>query len=85
MGWIDYKKAYGMVPQSWNLECLKFFGAAENIRRLLENSMKSWRTELTSNGQSLGTVSIKRSIFQGDFLSPLLFVLTMILLTLILR
>ena len=85
MGWIDYKKAYDMVPHPWILECLKLFGAAENIRSLLENSMKSWRTELTSNGQTLGTVSIKRGIFQGDSLSPLLFVVTMIPLTLILR
>ena len=43
MGWIDYKKAYDMVPHSWILECLKLFGAAENIRSVLENSMKSWR------------------------------------------
>ena len=85
MGWLDYKKAYDMVPHPWILECLKLFGAAENIRSLLENSMKSWRTELTSNGQTLGTVSIKRGIFQGDSLSPLLFVVTMIPLTLILR
>ena len=38
-----------------------------------------------SNGQSLGNVDIKRDIFQGDSLSPLLFVITMIPLTLILR
>ena len=85
MGWKDYKKAYDMVPHSWILECLILFGAAENIRSLLENSMMSWQTELTSNGQTLGTVSIKRCIFQGDSLSPLLFVVTMIPLTLILR
>ena len=85
MGWIDYKKAYDLVPHLWILECLKLFGAAENIRSLLENSMKSWRTELTSNGQRLGTVPIKGDIFQGDSLFPLLFVVTMIPLTLILR
>lgn len=32
MGWIDYKKAYDMVPHSWILKCLKLSGAAENIR-----------------------------------------------------
>ena len=58
MGWIDYKKAYDVVPHSW---ILKLFGAAENIRSLLENSMKSWRTELTSNGQSLGSAPIKEA------------------------
>ena len=84
MEWIDYKKAYDMLPHPWILECLKLFGAAENIRSLLENSMNSWRAELTSNGQSLGTVPIKRGIFQGDSLFSLLFVVTMIPLTLIL-
>ena len=25
MGWIDYRKAFDMVPQSWILECLQMF------------------------------------------------------------
>ena len=79
VGWIDCKKAYDMVPYSWILECLKQLGTAENIRNLLKNSMKSWRTELTSNGQCLGTVPIKRDIFQGDSLSLLLFVIPLTL------
>ena len=33
MEWIDYyKKAYDMVQNSWNKECLDFFGVAENIK-----------------------------------------------------
>ena len=32
MGWIDYKKAYDMVPHSWIIECLDLFGGAENIK-----------------------------------------------------
>ena len=31
MAWIDYKKAYDMVPHSWNIECLDLFGVAEFI------------------------------------------------------
>ena len=42
MAWIDYKKAYDMVPHSWILECLKALGIDEGIRKLLENSMKKW-------------------------------------------
>ena len=37
------------------------------------------------NGEVLGEVDVKRGIFQGDSLSPLLFVLSMIPLSLILR
>ena len=31
MAWIYYKKAYDMVPHSWNIECLDLFGVAEFI------------------------------------------------------
>ena len=87
MCWIDnmYKKAFDMVPHSCILECLAMFGVAENVRVLLANTMKSWQTVLTSNGVNLGEVNIKRGIFQGDSLSPLLFVIALIPLTLILR
>ena len=47
--------------------------------------MSSWRTELTSSGEMLGSVRIRRGIFQGDSLSPLLFVICMIPLTCVLR
>ena len=47
--------------------------------------MKQWNTELTASNQRLGNVKIRRGIFQGDSLSPLLFVLVMIPLTLVLR
>ena len=61
------------------------FGIAENVRKFMSDSMRSWKLELTSSGESLGDVDIQRGIFQGDSLSPLLFVLCMIPLTLILR
>ena len=38
MAWIDYKKAYDMVPHSWIIECLDYFGVAENIKSLLVNT-----------------------------------------------
>ena len=41
MAWIDYKKAYDMVPHSWILECLEALGIDEGIRKLIENSMTS--------------------------------------------
>ena len=85
LGLIDYKKAYDMKPHPWILECLGLVGTAQNIKNLLANSMNGWKTKLISNGQSLGSVDIKRGIFQGDSLSPLLLVKTMIPLTLILR
>ena len=85
MAWIDYKKAYDMVPHSWIIECLDLFGVAENIKSLLVNSMEKWKVMLCSGHSELGEVKIKRGIFQGDSLSPLVFVLALIPLGLILR
>ena len=39
--------------------------------------MRNWKTELSADGKSLSVVNMKRGIFQGDSLSPLLFVLVM--------
>ena len=85
MAWIDYKKAYDMAPYSWIIECLDLFGVAENIKSLLVNSIEKWKVKLCSGNSELGEVEIKRGIFQGDSLSPLVFVLALIPLSLILR
>ena len=58
MAWIDYKKAYDMVPHSWIIECLDLFGVAENIKSLLVNSMEKWKVMLCSGNPELGEVEI---------------------------
>ena len=77
MAWIDYKKAYDFVPHSWIKECMEIFGIAKNVRDFLVDSMDKWKLSLTSNGKELGDVEVKRGIFQGDSLSPLLFMVSM--------
>ena len=85
MAWIDYRKAYDMVPHSWIVECMSMFRIAENVKTCIESSMENWKIELTSLVESLGQVDIRRRIFQGNSLSPLLFVICMIPLSLVLR
>lgn len=85
VAWIDYKKAFDMVPHSWILKCLRVFGCADNVVKFIANSMKGWKCTLVCNEKVLGIVPIKRGIFQGDSLSQLLFVLCMIPLSLVLR
>ena len=85
MAWIDYKKAYNMVPHSWIIDCLETVGINEKIRRLLAESLKLWREELIIGEENLGQVNIRRGFFQGDSLSPLLFVVCLLPLTHILR
>ena len=76
MTWIDYKKDYDIVSHSWIKECLDLFGVAENIKTLLVNSMEKWRVMLCGGNSELGEVDITKGIFQGDSLSPSVFVET---------
>ena len=64
---------------------MEMFGIAENLRTFLQKSMQQWRLSLTANGEDLGEVNVKKEIFQGDSLSPLMFVLSMVPLSLILK
>ena len=85
MAWIDYKKAFDMIPHSWLIECLEIYGAEENTIKFLKNTMTHWKTILTSSGTKLAEVNIKRGIFQGDALSPLLFITALIPMTRVLE
>ena len=78
---IDYRKAYDSVPHSWVLDVLKLYKVADNICAFLKASMLMWKT---LNGNHLGYVNIRRGIFQGDSLSPLLFVMCLFPLSMIL-
>ena len=73
VAWIDYMEAYDMVPHTWILWCLKIF-----------KTMKNWKVQLTL-GEVLGEVKINRDIFLGESLSPILFVMTLILLSILVR
>ena len=85
MAWIDYKKAFDMMPHSRLIECLEIYGAEENTIRFLNNTMPNWKTVLTSSGTRQAEISIRRVIFQGYSLSPLLFIVAMIPMTRVLE
>ena len=85
MAWIDYRKAFDMIPHTWLIECLRIYGAEDKTVSFLKNTMPNWKTELTSSGEKLAKVNIRRGIFQGDSLSPLLFIVAMIPMTRVLQ
>ena len=70
-----------MILHSWLIECLEIYGTEENTIRFLKNTMPTWKTILTSSGTRLAEVNIRRGIFQGDSLSPLVFIVAMIPMT----
>ena len=57
MVWIDYKKAYDMVPHSGILESFELVQVSDNILEFLKRSMANWQTELTSCG---GKIHLER-------------------------
>lgn len=63
MAWVDYQKAYDTVPHSWILECMDMFKVADNISNMIAKSMTSWKTKLTSYGERIEKVNIKREMF----------------------
>ena len=71
MAWIDYKKAYNMVAQSWIINYLKMYKISTEVINFIEKTMKTWRGELTAGGISLNETKIQRGVFQGDALSSL--------------
>ena len=75
-----------MIPHSRIVKCLRMFGAAENMVLLLERSMNQWQVELSAGiGRTFGSINVTRGFIQGDCLSPLLFVLAFIPLSMLLR
>ena len=74
MASIDDKNAYDMVLQRWIVDRLKMYKISGEVVKFIENTMENWRVELTAGRKSLTEVKIQKGIFQGDALSPLLFV-----------
>ena len=66
-----------MAPHSRLLKCLDILKIDDNLRTLIKNSLKTWRTDLICEGAKIGAVKIKRGIFQEDELSPMLFIITL--------
>jgi hypothetical protein len=80
--YIDYKKAFDSVPHSWILEVLGIYGLSDTIVRFLGQIMERWETVLMlrlngPNSVETSPIRIRRGIYQGDSLSPLLFCLAM--------
>ena len=68
VAWINYRKAYNVVQQSWIQKCIEMFEVVANVRSFVKASMKQWNTELTASNERLGNAKIRRGIFQGDSL-----------------
>ena len=73
---VDYTNAYDMVSHLRIIATMIMVGLADNIIGLIKQSMNKWnkcKTNLYADGKLLGSVAIRRGIFQGDSFLPLPF------------
>ena len=66
MAWIDNKKAYDMILQSWILHCLKMYKISHEVINFIEKTIQTLKVELTAEGRRFAKTKIQRGIFQGD-------------------
>ncbi|XP_074616678.1 uncharacterized protein LOC141876074 [Acropora palmata] len=59
MAWIDYRKAYDMVPHSWIGECLEMFGIAVNIDSLVQ-TVHRFSIDMEFGIRKCGVLVLKR-------------------------
>lgn len=79
MAWVDYQKAFDSISHEWLLKVLDVYKCPTAIKDFLEIVIPNWNVIMTAKGscESVTTdpIYIRRGIFQGDSLSPLLFCL----------
>ncbi len=85
MTFIDYKKAYDRVPHSWIFSCMTMCGISPTIVDLFDTSFKQSSVDLMVGNDRLGRIKIRRGIFQGDSVSPLHFIISLIPLSFLLN
>lgn len=77
--WVDYRKAFDSVSHEWLLKVLDLYECPDAVKSFLLMVMPKWRVVMTAQGAhdtvETDHIYIRRGIFQGDSLSPLLFCL----------
>ena len=80
MVYVDYAKAYDSVPHQWTLDVMTAYKISPIIIDFLAAAMKLWKTDLwlyySGGCLVVKDIRFKRGIYQGDSLSPLLFIIS---------
>ncbi|CAH0732035.1 unnamed protein product, partial [Brenthis ino] len=78
---IDYQKAFDSISHEWLLRVLDIYRCPPVIKNFLERAMPKWKVIMTAKGSTdsytTEPIYVRRGIFQGDSLSPLLFCLAL--------
>lgn len=81
IAWIDYRKAFDSIPHSWLVETLNIYRTSSVLLSFITKTMTTWKTDLhlstKSSTLTIRDITIKKGIYQGDSLSPLLFCMSL--------
>ena len=83
--WEQYKTEKSSYGQDWLQEGIWYAPTKLDITLSQNVQNITWSHKLTAGGRSIAETKIQRGIFQGDALSPLLFIIAMMPLNHILR
>ena len=87
--WMDLKKAYDSVYKKWQVAALQLIKTPKWIVRYVEQAGSKWRTsinlQVNRKTHTSSEVPIEKGIFQGDTLIPLLFVVSIITVSLLIN
>ncbi|XP_030746059.1 uncharacterized protein LOC115874901 [Sitophilus oryzae] len=89
MAWIDYRKAFDSTSHELILRLLRTLEAPEAVVDCIERLMPLWKTRVCINNGTTkictDAIQLRRGVFQGDSLSPLLFCISLLPLSIALR
>nr|CAI5870488.1 unnamed protein product [Callosobruchus analis] len=89
MAWIDYRKAFDTTSHELIVRLLECLSVDNQIVGCIKHLMPLWKTRFTiTSGETrvrTELVSFKRGVFQGDSLSPLLFCISLLPLSIALK
>ena len=65
MVWIDYKKAYDIVLQTWMVDSVEIYKISNKVLNFITKTMENWRVELATEGKIKAEVKKPKSHLLG--------------------
>ena len=82
MAWIDYRKTFDSTSHELLFHLFRCLAMSTPLGRCIKDMLPLWRTRFTITSE---LVMLRRGVFQGDSLSPLLFYISLLQLSIALK